>query len=415
MRAEMASLLERFLRYVKIDSQSKDGRDCTPSSDGQRVLAELLAEEMRALGLKEVSVDRHAYVIARLPGRNVAADAPCIGLIAHLDTALESSGAGVNPNVIENYDGGPIELGNDLHLSPSTFPVLMEKVGKTLVTTDGRTLLGADDKAGIAIIMTVLEELLNHPDMAYPSIAVAFTPDEEIGHGAELLDLDVFGADFAYTIDGGGLGTIEYENFNAAKAVVEIRGLAIHPGEAKDRMVNAVLLGQSFLEALPTNERPETTELRQGFYHVDSFEADVVAAHLSLLVRDHDAASFQARKNFLQELIERLNIRWAVPDGETPRFTLTITDQYRNMLEMILPCINIVENAKAAMRQLGLEPTENPIRGGTDGARLSWRGLPCPNLFDGGYNMHSPYEFAVVEEMRLAVDTILDVLTHYSG
>jgi len=413
MRTDNKSLLERFLRYVKIDSQSREDQNQTPSSEGQVALAKVLAGELEGLGLQEIRVDEHAYVTAKLSGRGAAGGTPTIGLIAHLDTALESSGAGVQPRVVEKYDGGAIELGNSLRLDTATFPVLGEKKGKSLIVTDGSTLLGADDKAGIAVIMTVLEGLRSNPDVPHPPLAIAFTPDEEIGHGAALLDLTTFGADFAYTVDGGGLATIEYENFNAAKAVIDIRGLAIHPGDAKDRMVNAILLGQSFLEALPVDERPESTELRQGFYHVDSFSGDVAEARLSLLIRDHDDESFQTRKDFLRDLIDRLNADWPVATGEVPRFILTITDQYRNMLEKILPCMDIVENAKAAMRDLGLEPVDNPIRGGTDGARLSWSGLPCPNLFDGSYNMHGPYEFAVVEEMRLAVDTILGILARY--
>ena len=407
------SLLDRFLRYVRIDTQSRSEGAGTPSSPGQMTLARLLADELTALGLEAVTVDKHAYATARLPGRGAAPGAPAIGLIAHLDTALEVSGADVKPRVMENYDGGSVELGHGLRLDPAAFPDLAGKKGKTLVVTDGGTLLGADDKAGIAVIMTVLEELKNRPDLPHPPLAVAFTPDEEIGHGASLLDIPAFGADFAYTVDGGGVATIEYENFNAAEATVNIRGLAIHPGDAKDRMVNAVLLGQAFLDGLPAAERPESTEGRQGFFHALSFEGSVASGKIVLLVRDHDANSFRTRKDFLVQLTEELNSRWPVAAGEEHRFVLTIRDQYRNMVEQVRPCMHIVDNAKAAMRDIGLEPVDSPIRGGTDGAQLSWRGLPCPNLFNGSYNVHGPYEFAVVEEMRLAVDTILGILARY--
>lgn len=406
-------LLDRFLRYAAVDTQSRDGVASTPSSPGQSVLAAMLAEELTALDVQQAAVTANSYCIGYLPGRGARENAPTIGLIAHLDTALEASGENIKPRVVPRYDGGPIPLGNSLTLDPAMFPALAGKKGKTLVVTDGTTLLGADDKAGVAIIMTVLEELKNRPDLPHPPLAVAFTPDEEIGHGAALLDLGKFGADFAYTVDGGGVGVIEYENFNAAYATVKIRGLAIHPGDAKDKMVNAVLLGQALLDELPEDERPENTELRQGFFHVDSFSGDVATARIDMLVRDHDERSFAAKKAFLVAVTERLNKRWPVPEGQEPRFVLVLDDQYKNMLEKIRPCMYIVNDAKAAMLDLGLEPVDNPIRGGTDGARLSWRGLPCPNLFDGSYNVHGPYEFAVVEEMRLAVDVILGIVGKY--
>lgn len=406
-------LLERFLRYVAVDTQSRYGAPAVPSTPGQMVLAKLLADELAALGLKDAAVDDHAYVTARLPGRNCPPGAPTIGLIAHIDTALESSGANVKARVVENYDGGAVPLGNSLNLDPAAFSVLTKMKGKTLIVTDGSTLLGADNKAGIAIIMTVLEELRANPDLAHPPLAIAFTPDEEIGHGASLLDIEKFGADFAYTIDGGGAGTIEYENFNADAATVVMRGLAIHPGQAKGKMVNAILLGQAFLDGLPENERPATTEGREGFFHVDSFTGGVESAELTLTIRDHDAERFEARKQFLADLTARLNARWPVADGEPPRFTLTIREQYRNMIEKMRPCMDVVDNAKAAMKTLGMDPTDSPIRGGTDGAQLSWRGLPCPNLFTGGYNAHGPYEFAVLEEMRLGVDTVHGILARY--
>ncbi len=407
-------LVERFFRYVEIDTQADPGATTTPSSPGQRRLAELLRDELAALGLA-ARVDDHAYVTAHLPARNAPTGAPTIGVIAHLDTSPDASGTGVKPRLVPDYDGGAVDLGGTLKLDPALFPVLSGKVGKTLAVADGTTLLGADNKAGIAIIMTVLEHLQSHPEQAHPGLAVAFTPDEEIGHGAALLDIPAFGADFAYTVDGGAVGEIEYENFNAAKAELVIHGLSIHPGDAKDRMVNAVLLGQAFLDELPAAERPDSTEGRQGFYHVDSFAGDVSAARLSLLIRDHDADAFQAKKDFLAAAVASLNARWPAPNGDRPRFVLTVTDQYRNMVEKVRPRMDIVDSAKAAMLALGVTPVDTPIRGGTDGAQLSWRGLPCPNLFTGSYNMHGPYEFAVVEEMDLAVKTIVGILDRYAA
>ena len=412
--AAMASLLDRFLRYITVDTRSDEESGAVPSTSGQMDLARMLAGELEQLGLRDITLTENAYLTAHLPARNVPETAPRIGLIAHLDTATEYSGANVRAKIIENYDGGAVNLGSSLRLEPTAFPVLREKIGKTLITTDGSTLLGGDDKAGIAIIMTALAELKANPGLPRPALVVAFTPDEEIGHGAALLDIGAFGADFAYTVDGGGLATIEYENFNAALATLSIRGLAIHPGDAKDRMVNAILLGQAFLDGLPADERPENTEGRQGFYHVDSFTGEVAKAEISLLVRDHDRERFEARKAFLTRLTEELNLRWPAGPGEEPRFTLELRDQYRNMLEQLRPHMHIVDTAKAVMRSLGLEPEANPIRGGTDGAQLSWRGLPCPNLFDGGYNMHGPFEFVVLEEMRAAVDVILGIVAAYA-
>ncbi len=405
----MRDLLERFLRYVRIDTRAEPDTGVTPSSPGQTTLARLLAEELRELGL-EVSLDNHAYVTAALPARNVGPDVPAIGLLAHLDTACEASGA-VRPRVIEHYDGAPIPLGQGLILSPGEFPSLREQRGKTLVVTDGSSLLGADDKAGIAVILTVLSRLRAHPDMAHGPVKVAFVPDEEIGHGAAMLDLAAFGADFAYTLDGSGLGVIEYENFNAAGARLTVRGKAIHPGHAKDHLLNAVLLAQEFLNGLPERERPQHTEGRQGFYHVTRMSGEVGSADLELIIRDHDPRRFEERKAFVRELTERLNARY--PD-DPPRFTLDIHDQYRNMLETILPHRHIVDTALEAMRAVGLEPRTRAIRGGTDGAQLSWRGLPAPNLFAGDYNGHGPYEYVALEDMRASVDVVLHILQAYA-
>ncbi len=410
----MDSVTDRFFRYVKINTRADESAITTPSSPGQRELALMLADEIQALGIPDVTVDDRAYLVAHVPGRGALAGAPRIGLLAHLDTATEYPGGPVQPRRIQ-YNGGIVPLGNGSGLDPEVFPILLKKIGKTLLITDGTTLLGGDDKAGIAVIMTVLAELAAHPDQVHPPLSIAFTPDEEIGHGASLLDIDAFGADFAFTVDGGGLGTIEFENFNAASATVTIRGRSIHPGEAKGKMVNAILLGQLFLDALPADERPDCTEQREGFFHVDTFNGTVESALITLLIRNHDADRFEQQKALLQHIVDDINRQFPPACGETPRVELGLTDQYRNMVEKIKPHMHIVETAEQAMRDLGIQPIVNPIRGGTDGARLSWRGLPCPNLFFGGYNMHGPFEFVVEEEMQVAVKVILGILHRYAS
>lgn len=407
----MRELLHRFLRYASVDTKANPDAGVVPSSPGQHELARLLAEELRALGLR-ADVDEHAYVVATLPARNAHAKAPCIGLLAHLDTACEASGH-VRPRVIEQYDGGDIELKPGMTLGPEMFPSLRDQHGKTLIVTDGDSLLGADDKAGIAVIMTVLAALRDDPSLPHPAISVAFVPDEEIGHGAALLDLDAFGADFAYTLDGSGLGTIEFENFNAASAAIDIRGLAIHPGHAKGHMLNAVLLGQEFLNALPEHERPAVTEGREGFYHVTGFTGEVGEARIDMIIRDHDASRFEQRKAYIRECVEHLNRRY--PSSEGPRFTLDIREQYRNMLECIEPHRHSVDAAMEAMRSCGIEPRIRAIRGGTDGAQLSWRGLPTPNLFAGDYNGHGPFEYVALEDMEASAKVVLGILHAYAA
>lgn len=408
----MHELLERFLRYVAYDTQANPAAGHVPSSPGQMALARQLATELEALGLAGVTVSEQAYVTAALPARN-APHAPTIGLLAHLDTACEASGAHVRPQVIDNYDGGDITLAPGMPLSPERFASLREKKGKTLIVTRGDTLLGADDKAGIAIIMSLMARLRDQPDIPHGPLRIAFVPDEEIGHGAALLDLAAFGADFAYTVDGSGHGTIEYENFNAAGAELTIRGLSIHPGHATHTMVNAVLLGQEFLNGLPKDETPARTANRQGFYHVTGFQGEVGTARVSLIIRDHDATRFAARKDFLRAWTQTLNARHPAEDG--PRFTLVITDQYRNMLEKIEPHRHIVDTAVAAIRACGMEPQIRAIRGGTDGAQLSWRGLPTPNLFCGDGNAHGPYEYVALEDMNDAVNTLEHIVRHYAA
>ena len=406
----MKNLLNRFLRYIHINTKADPAVAHVPSSPGQMALARLLVDELRAIGL-DVTLDAHAYVTASLPARGAHPQAPAIGLLAHLDTACEASGV-VAPRIVEHYDGAVIPLGHGLSLNPELFPSLLQQIGKTLIVTDGSSLLGADDKAGIAVIMSVLAELREHPELPHGPIKVAFVPDEEIGHGAALLDLAAFGADFAYTLDGSGLGAIEFENFNAAGADLRIRGTAIHPGHAKGHMVNAVLLAQEFLNGLPTEERPDNTDHREGFYHVTDISCAVGEARLQMIIRDHDRQRFEKRKECVCELTERLNARYP---ADPPRFCLTLKDQYRNMLEKIEPHRHIVDTALEAMRACGLEPHIRAIRGGTDGAQLSWRGLPTPNLFAGDYNGHGPYEYVALEDMQASARVVLHIVRAYAA
>ena len=406
----MNRLRERFLRYVRIDTRADEEGQATPSSPGQWTLARLLAGELEALGLHDVRVDDHAYVTARLEA-TPGATGPAMAFLAHLDTACEAPGA-ARPRVIEGYDGGDITLDAGLLLSPRQFPDLAAQAGKTLVVSGGDTLLGADDKAGIAVIMTALERLIEGAAPHGP-VLVAFVPDEEIGHGAELLDLDAFGADFAYTVDGTGLGTLEWETFNAARAEIRIEGVSIHPGYAKDRMINAILVAQAIMDALPADETPATTSGRQGYFHVLHCSGEVDAARLSVLIRDHDARTFAARKARLQAIVDDCNRRWTLPDGR-PAVSLELRDQYRNMGEYLARVPHVVDTALRALRECGLEPKVSPVRGGTDGARLSARGLPCPNLFCGGQNCHGPYEYAVLEDMEQAVRVLIRLAELYA-
>ena len=412
MEAHLHDLLQRFLRYVAIDTQAKSGVQSVPSSSGQFELARLLVKELHQLGL-QAEMNEHAYVTACLPAKNADPHAPTIGLLAHLDTALEASGK-VRPCVIENYQGSSIELQPGMYLTPEAFPSLLNQIGKTLVVTDGTSLLGADDKAGIAEIMTVLSQLQSNPSYSHPTLKIAFVPDEEIGHGASLLDLDAFKADFAYTLDGSGLGVIEYENFNAASATIHIQGLAIHPGYAKNHMVNAILLAQEFLNDLPENEHPSVTEGMEGFFHVTNIHGEVSQAQIDIIIRDHDTVHFNKRKALVKSLVDNLNKRYPVSEGSSPRVSLNLHDQYKNMLKYIEPHCHIVNTALEAMKACGLSPQNRAIRGGTDGAQLSLRGLPTPNLFSGGYNAHGPYEYVALEDMEASVNVILTILASYA-
>lgn len=396
---------ERFLNYVKIHTTSDENSNTTPSTRRQFDLAEILAEEMKKLGVKDVRVDENCYVYGAIPATPGYEDKPAIGLIAHLDTAPDFCGEHVNPQIYRNYNGEDVTLGDSGKvLSVKTFPHLKELKGRTLITTDGTTLLGADDKAGIAEIMTVAEELLKGT-MPHGKICIAFTPDEEVGSGADKLDIPAFGAQYAYTADGGCENEIVYENFNASEAVFKIRGFNIHPGEARNKMINAALVGMEINSMLPNLETPAHTELYEGFFHLCEMEGTVENATLQYIIRDHSAASFEARENTLRHIEKIMNEKYG--QGTVK---LEIHEQYRNMIEKVAPCMQLVDYAKDAIRELGMEPNTDPIRGGTDGAQLSFRGLPCPNLGTGGYAFHGPYEHITAEGMDTAVHVMLGIL-----
>ena len=400
---------ERFLNYVKIHTTSDENSNTTPSTRRQFDLAEILAEEMKKLGVKDVRVDENCYVYGAIPATPGYEDKPAIGLIAHLDTAPDFCGEHVNPQIYRNYNGEDVTLGDSGKvLSVKTFPHLKELKGRTLITTDGTTLLGADDKAGIAEIMTVAEELLKGT-MPHGKICIAFTPDEEVGSGADKLDIPAFGAQYAYTADGGCENEIVYENFNASEAVFKIRGFNIHPGEARNKMINAALVGMEINSMLPNLETPAHTELYEGFFHLCEMEGTVENATLQYIIRDHTAASFEARENTLRHIEKIMNEKYG--QGTVK---LEIHEQYRNMIEKVAPCMQLVDYAKDAIRELGMEPNTDPIRGGTDGAQLSFRGLPCPNLGTGGYAFHGPYEHITAEGMDTAVHVMLGILKRFA-
>ena len=400
---------ERFLNYVKIHTTSDENSNTTPSTRRQFDLAEILAEEMKKLGVKDVRVDENCYVYGAIPATPGYEDKPAIGLIAHLDTAPDFCGEHVNPQIHRNYNGEDVTLGDSGKvLSVKTFPHLKELKGRTLITTDGTTLLGADDKAGIAEIMTVAEELLKGT-MPHGKVCIAFTPDEEVGSGADKLDIPAFGAQYAYTADGGCENEIVYENFNASEAVFKIRGFNIHPGEAKNKMINAALVGMEINSMLPNLETPAHTELYEGILHLCEMEGTEENATLQYIILDHSAASFEARENTLRHIEKIMNEKYG--QGTVK---LEIHEQYRNMIEKVAPCMQLVDYAKDAIRELGMEPNTDPIRGGTDGAQLSFRGLPCPNLGTGGYAFHGPYEHITAEGMDTAVHVMLGILKRFA-
>ncbi len=397
-------IIDRFLRYVKIDTQSDPTSDRTPSTEKQWNLAYKLAEELKEIGMTEVSIDDHAYIMATLPS-NLDKEVPTIGFIAHFDTTPDYSGTNVKPQIIEDYDGGDIILNIEkkIVLSPFNFDDLRQYEGQTLITTDGTTLLGADDKAGIAEIMTAMEYLIEHPEIKHGTIKVGFTPDEEIGRGAHKFDVEKFGADWAYTMDGSQIGELEYENFNAASAKFTIKGVSVHPGYAKNKMVNAVTIASELINILPPEESPQYTEGLEGFFHVHHFKGEIEHAEVEVIVRDHDKDQFERRKELLRHMFKSFNEIY----GNC--ITLDLQDQYYNMREKIEPVMHIVDIAKEAMQAVGIEPIIKPIRGGTDGSQLSFMGLPCPNIFAGGHNFHGKFEYIPVESMQKAVETIVKI------
>jgi tripeptide aminopeptidase len=396
--------MDRFLEYVRIETTSDESSTSVPSSAGQLALGKHIADELKSMGLEKVNIDHNGYLTAVLPA-NTDADIPVIGFIAHMDTSPDISGKNVSPRVVEKYDGGDILLdpAEGIVLSPRDFPELSQLIGKTLITTDGSTLLGADNKAGIAEIITAIEYLINNPGIPHGEMRIAFTPDEEIGRGADHFDVDAFGADWAYTVDGGPVGELEFENFNAASAKIVISGRNVHPGTAKNKMINSIHIAHELGAMLPVNQRPEFTEGYEGFFHLMRVDGTVERTELSYIIRDHSLEEFNNKKSILQEAVNYINKKY----GQVAE--LTLKDSYFNMREKIEPVYDIIKLAEKAMTRLGIEPKIKPIRGGTDGSRLSFMGLPCPNLFTGGYNFHGKYEFITIEGMKLAALTIVEI------
>ncbi len=406
----MQRAYERFLNYVKIHTTSDEESDLHPSFKGEFDLANILVDELKALGMSGVRVDEHCYVYAYLPATPGYENATKLGFIAHMDTSPEASGKDVKPIIRENYDGSDIVLvGTGDILSVSRFPELKDFIGDTIITTDGTTLLGADDKAGVAEIMTAMDTIITG-NIPHGEIWVGFTPDEEIGEGADFFDLKNFGATYAYTVDGGDVNALEYENFNAAGAEIAIKGVSVHPGSAKDIMVNAALVGMELHSLLPEAMRPEHTEGYEGFFHLTSFTGQVSSAKMSYIIRDHDHDLFEAKKVMLQDAVAAINKKYGAGT-----VTLTIKDSYYNMLEKIKPHMHLIENARLALKKAGLTPIDVPVRGGTDGARLSYDGLPCPNLGTGGCNFHGTYECCSIDKMDKAVEIILNLIDIYSN
>lgn len=400
----MQNIIDRFISYVTIDTQSDPNSNSTPSTEKQWVLAHKLTEELKQIGLEDVSIDKNSYIMATLPS-NIKKLVPTIGFISHFDTTPDFSGTDVKPRLIQNYDGKDIVLNkeNNIVLSPDYFDDLLLYKGQTLIVTDGTTLLGADDKAGITEIITAMEYLIQHPEIKHGPIRIGFTPDEEIGRGAHKFDVKKFNADWAYTIDGSQIGELEYENFNAAGAKITAIGKSVHPGYAKGKMVNAIGLINELMNLLPKKEVPEQTEGREGFFHINHLQGEIEKAELELIIRDHDPSLFEKRKKLLQNIVNELKEK----HGDC--LSLEIKDQYFNMREKIEPVYHVVEIAKDAMETLDIEPIIKPIRGGTDGSQLSFMGLPCPNIFAGGHNFHGKYEYIPVESMQKAVDVIVKI------
>ncbi|WMX16987.1 MULTISPECIES: peptidase T [unclassified Aureispira] len=397
-------ILDRFLRYVKVDTQSEFGVEKIPSTDKQFILANQIVEELKAIGLSDVEIDDHCYIMATLPA-NTDKKIPTVGFVAHIDTSPDFTATGCAPIVWNNYDGGDLVLNEkeDLVLRTSEFPEMLQFKGQTLITTDGMTLLGADDKAGVTEIVSAMEYLINHPEIKHGKIRICFTPDEEVGRGADLFDVEKFGAEWAYTMDGSLPGEIEYENFNAAYAAIDIQGKIVHPGAAKDKMVNSMYIAAELIQALPAEEVPEKTEGYEGFFHLLSVNGDVDKTELRYIIRDHDKEKFEAKKALMQQTVDALNQKY------DHRLSLSLSDQYYNMAEKVRPVMHIVDLAREAISNLGMQPITRPIRGGTDGSRLSFMGLPCPNIFAGGLNFHSRYEYVPLESIVAATETIIEI------
>ncbi|MBN1767902.1 MAG: peptidase T [Prolixibacteraceae bacterium] len=402
----MSKVINRFLNYIKVETTSDPRSGKHPSTSTQLDFARKLAAELQTIGLSDVSVDDKAYVLATLPS-NIDQEVPVVGFVAHMDTSPDFSGKGIKPQFVESYNGGRIVLNEaqNIVLEPEVFPELLRYKGQTIITTDGTTLLGADDKAGLSEIVTAMEYLVQHPEIQHGEIRVAFTPDEEIGEGADFFDVAKFGADFAYTLDGGEIGELEYENFNAASAKVKINGRIVHPGFAKNKMKNSMLVAQQFLNMLPANEVPQHTEGFEGFYHLMEISGKVEETNMEFIIRDHNRDLFEQRKALFMSIVSHLSQQYG--EGTV---ILDMKDQYYNMLEKIKPVMYVVDIAKQAMIDCGVKPKIKAIRGGTDGARLSYMGLPCPNVFAGGHNFHGKYEFVPVESMEKAVEVILKIV-----
>ena len=403
---EKQHLIDRFISYVTVDTESDPESDKTPSTEKQWNLANPLVEELKRIGLQDVSIDKNAYIMATLPS-NIDREVPVVGFISHFDTSPDFTGANVNPQLIENYDGKDIILNKDenIILSPSYFDDLLLYKGQTLITTDGTTLLGADDKAGITEIVSAMEYLIQHPEIKHGKIRIGFTPDEEIGRGAHKFDVKKFGADWAYTMDGSQVGELEYENFNAAGAVVTIKGKIVHPGYAKGKMINSMYIASKFIDSLPKMETPEHTEAREGFFHLHNMNGAVEETKLQYIIRDHDHNLFEARKKSFNNLADKFNAEFG-----DDTVSIEIKDQYFNMREKIEPVMHIVDIAQEAMENAGIIPLIKPIRGGTDGSQLSYMGLPCPNIFAGGHNFHGRYEYVPVESMQKAIEVIVNIV-----
>jgi tripeptide aminopeptidase len=405
----MQHIIDRFISYVTIDTESDPNSTTTPSTPKQWDLANKLVEELKTIGLQDVTIDDKAYIMATLPS-TVDHEVPIIGFISHFDTSPDFIGANVNPQVIKNYDGGDIVLNTakNIVLSPKYFKDLLQYKGQTLITTDGTTLLGADDKAGITEIVSAMEYLIQHPEIKHGKIRIGFTPDEEIGRGAHHFDVDKFGADWAYTMDGSQVGELEYENFNAAGAKITFRGKSVHPGYAKGKMINSMLIANEFINALPKGETPEETRGYKGFFHVHHLCGSIEESVVELIIRDHNKKKFEKRKALIAKITQKINKKYAKQFGEDIAIA-EINDQYYNMKEKVLPVKHIVDIAEQAMRDLGIKPLIKPIRGGTDGSQLSYKGLPCPNIFAGGHNFHGKYEYVPVESIQKAIQVIVKI------